>query len=93
MLDFPPADLKDFLTLMNIFASYFFLRDIKRIYVCRKCKNLLGNEQDGYPSKLQPCGPPFARVEKHYCNHLIGSSNNVILKMYFKIILVNYVKF
>ncbi len=75
------AALKDFLTLMNIAGEnlpkemrspftllnpYTHLKsDIRRIYVCRKCKNLLVNGQDGYPIKLQPCGHPYARVKKH----------------------------
>jgi len=58
-----PKEMKSPYTLLKRFDH--LKKDIERIYVCRSCPKILKNGPDGLPSKQQPCGHPYDRVQKH----------------------------
>lgn len=62
----------------TLFQPYEHLkREIKRIYVCRRCPKLLVNGQDGFPLKQQPCGHPYSRSEQHCYTLLLDVEHQV----------------
>ncbi len=69
---------KEMRSPFTLFQPYEHLkRDIKRIYVCRRCPKLLVNGQDGFPLKQQPCGHPYSRSEQHCYTLLLDVEHQV----------------